>query len=170
MITYHIDKESSRITYDKFSKFVLLGNNIDGRIDINCCRFDNFSEVKKQLPNLVENMQCWGEWDLKLYQVPDNFNIKVLYGYYQVPQKGKLILKLSYMNINKYRKMYIDDAIIHVHSWSSMDREEQIKDASNTFKGSVYEEFLTVLLYQNKVNKASVFETYSLENEKSTYH
>jgi hypothetical protein len=163
---YYSTKKLSHKTINKFSKFVLLGNNIDGYVDIKFHLFDSFDEIKKQFAKLVENIECWGEWDLKLYQVPDNFKIKELYGYYKLPQQGKLILELSYMNISKNISVYINDALIHIHTWSDVFEEELVEDSEQILHGSICEDFTTILLFQEKRRKAFVIETYAIENEK----
>jgi hypothetical protein len=116
MVLTNITKELRCKSLNRFSKFVLIGNNIDGFVNIDVVEFENFDEVKMKLPSIVKSLKFEGEWNLSLYQIPDNFKIKHLYGYYIVPQKGKLILELSYMNVCKNVNVFISDAIIHVFS------------------------------------------------------
>ena len=44
-------------TLDKFSKFVLIGNNIDGFVNVNIVEFGNFEEVKFNLPGILGNLR-----------------------------------------------------------------------------------------------------------------
>ncbi|WP_035759217.1 hypothetical protein [Flavobacterium tegetincola] len=90
--------QSYKRTIDYNSNFVLIGNNIDGSVDVDLIRFNNFEEVKLKLKSILVNLECFGEWDLKLYQVQKNFKISKKYGYYKVPRSGKLILRHSYMD------------------------------------------------------------------------
>jgi len=107
MVLTNITKELRYKSLNRFSKFVLIGNNIDGFVNIDVVEFENFDEVKMKLPSIVKSLKFEGEWNLSLYQIPDNFKIKHLYGYYIVPQKGKLILELSYMNVCKNVNVFI---------------------------------------------------------------
>ena len=133
-------------TLDKFSKFVLIGNNIDGFVNVNIVEFGNFEEVKFNLPGILGNLRYEGEWHLTLYQIPDNFKVKHLYGYYRVPFRGKLILDLSYMNIRKHVVTSITDALIHVYSYSNVQTDKRDKNTGKMIDGSVYEEYITVIL------------------------
>ena len=90
--------QSYKRTIDCNSNFVLIGNNIDGSVDVDIINFNDFEEVKSKLLNILVNIEYCGEWDLKLYQVQKNFKISKKYGYYRVPRSGKLILRHSYMD------------------------------------------------------------------------
>jgi len=114
MINLYSTKRFTIKTIDLFSKFVLIGNNIDGFVDVGLREFENFEDVKSRLPNIIKNLNYAGEWDLKLYQIPDQLKIKRLYGYYKVPLRGKLILEFSYMNVDKNIDVFITDGIIHI--------------------------------------------------------
>ena len=104
------------MVFDKSSRFILIGNNIDGFVNFDMMEFENFDAVKFLFPNIIKNLQFEGEWDLKLYQINSPFKFKRLYGYYRVPAQGKLIFHLSYMNMARHRQVTINDAIIQVYS------------------------------------------------------
>lgn len=70
--------------FDRFSKFLLIGNNIDGFVRFGIQEFENFEEVKKKLPKIIEELKYEGEWKLSLYQVADNYRISYQYEYYRV--------------------------------------------------------------------------------------
>lgn len=80
------------------SKFILIANNIDGRVNFNFCEFNDFEDVKNKLPQILLDTKGEGEWDMKLYQVPDNYRIAMKYEYYRHPNRGKLIYCHSYMD------------------------------------------------------------------------
>jgi len=90
--------QSYKRSIDFNSNFLLIGNNIDGRVDVDIVNFNNFEELKLSLPAILVNLECSGEWNLKLYQVPQQFKIIKKYGYYKVPSRGKLIFEHSYMD------------------------------------------------------------------------
>jgi hypothetical protein len=70
-----------------------------------------------------------------------------------MPLRGKIILELSYMNINKHREIILNDGMIHVFSYSDLDFDEYDKNGKPK-DGTIYEEYVTVLLF-NKVKKTS---------------
>jgi hypothetical protein len=83
---------------NKAAKFILIGNNIDGFVEFNFCEFKNFKTVEEELPVILFSLKACGEWDIKLYQVEDSYEIVRKYGYYKYPKKGKLIYTHSYMD------------------------------------------------------------------------
>jgi hypothetical protein len=87
----------SRKRLNPLSKFIMIGNDIDGGVNFDMQEFENFEQVKLHLFEILTNLKFCGEWDIKLYQVDDNYKIQHLYGYYRKPKKGKLIFKYSYM-------------------------------------------------------------------------
>ena len=159
MITTCQFKIYQKKVFNKFSRFILIGNNIDGFVNFDMMEFDNFDAVKSIFPNIIKNLQYEGEWDLKLYQINDPLKIKLLYGYYRVPAKGKLILNLSYMNMNKHREVTINDSLIHVYSYNDLDFDEYDKFGKPK-DGTIHEEYVTVLLFQERKMKSDVMEKF----------
>lgn len=76
----------------------MVGNNIDGFVAIDIEEFQNFEDLKSRLPLLLSNLECRGEWDVKLYQITKPYRILKKYGYYKIPSHGKLLLEYSYMD------------------------------------------------------------------------
>nr|MBI1231185.1 hypothetical protein [Cytophagales bacterium] len=115
MVNYDIELKLTKFrSFDRFSKFVLIGNNIDGWVDIGIVKFETFQEVIEKLPAILENFTCAGEWHITLYQVSDNYKIKQRYGYYKYPTKGRLIFELTYDRypLDKI-KLYVANSLIH---------------------------------------------------------
>lgn len=79
------------------SKFVLIGNAIDGRLDFNHEIFSDFKAVQYRLPEIIAGLSYVGEWDVALYQVPDDFRFRKIWGYYYKPNRGICIFNYSYM-------------------------------------------------------------------------
>jgi hypothetical protein len=77
---------------------LLVGNNIDGFVDIDIEEFQNFEDLKSRLPLLLSNLECRGEWNVKLYQITKPYRILKKYGYYKTPSHGKILLEHSYMD------------------------------------------------------------------------
>jgi hypothetical protein len=140
---------------------MLIGNNIDGFVNVDMIEFNNFDAVKTLLPNIIKNLKYEGEWTLNLYQINGKLKIKRLYGYYKMPSSGKLILGLSYMNINKHREITINDGIIHVYSYSELDFDEY-NEAGQIENGTIYENYVTVLLFNKGIKKSDVMEEISV--------
>jgi hypothetical protein len=116
-ITHFISNQISHFNgFDRFSKFILIGNQIDGFLNFDMELFDSFSEVKEWLPNIIDQLKEGGEWALELYQVPADFRIRRLYGYYRVPTKGKKVFKVNYMNLGNLVRTFVGNGVIHFES------------------------------------------------------
>ena len=76
----------------------MIGNNIDGFVDIDVIEFQNFKDLKSRLPKLLYNIECAGEWNIRLYQITKPYKIIKKYGYFKTPSHGKFILEHSYMD------------------------------------------------------------------------
>ncbi len=79
-----------------YSKFVLIGNTIDGYLDFKFKEFANFEEVKSHLFDILTKIKSNGEWNIALYQVKESYKLKNKYGYFKVPDRGKLIFSYGY--------------------------------------------------------------------------
>jgi hypothetical protein len=166
MINLYSTKRVTSKTINLFSKFVLIGNNIDGFVDVGIQEFENFEDLKFRLPNIIENIGFAGEWDLKLYQIPDQLKIKRLYGYYKVPLRGRLIFELSYMNADKNIEVFITEGMIHIYTYSELNFDEKDQDTGVIITGSDLKDFITVLLYtKNSKNKRYVNDDLVIEND-----
>lgn len=165
MVTLYSTKVLKYKSFNRFSRFVLIGNNIDGFVDVNIVEFEHFDDVKSRLPDLVKNMDYAGEWDLKLYQIDGILEIKRLYDYYRIPRKGKLILELSYMNIGGKTEVFITDAVIHFRSFSEFYISDEKEDEIEV-NLDIYEDFLTILLFDTHIKKSFVNEIIEIKNQK----
>ncbi len=93
------------------AKFLLIGNNIDGYVDIDQVLFNNFDELKTKLPQIMIKLECSGEWELALYQITKPYKIIKKYGYFKTPSHGKLLLKHSYMDYAIKSLIFTEDKI-----------------------------------------------------------
>jgi hypothetical protein len=81
MVTHYLNnKTKTFVGFDRFSSFVLIGNNIDGFVNVDVITFNNYEEAMKVLPGIFNTLEFAGEWDLSFYQVPNNFTIESQYG------------------------------------------------------------------------------------------
>jgi hypothetical protein len=96
IITYSAQNFKRTVNYNY--QFILIGNSIDGGIDTDIISFIDFKELQSKLPSILVNLEHFGEWDLKLYQVAKPYKIIKKYGYYKVPNSGRLIFEHNYMD------------------------------------------------------------------------
>jgi hypothetical protein len=155
MITIDARRTLKYKYFNRFSKFILLGNNVDGRVSVQFEEFKNWEDVKARLKRIIETITFEGEWKLDFYQVPENYKIKLLYGYYKVPVRGKNLFHLQYDEfIGEIIKLHIDDSMIHFYFLSEYvsfdDNAETYEEYLNV---NVYEDFLTILLFNRDGKK-----------------
>ena len=149
MVSYYQDYHKRRFTkFDRFAKFVLIGNNIDGMVNVDVVKFQDFDEVKNKLPEIFGNLYYEGEWTMHLYQVPDKWSIHHRNKYYKIPSKGKVVFEFSYMNAGERNHIFITNTIIHIATLSKyFDRYwKENNDDSYNFK--IFEEYITVELIE----------------------
>ena len=96
IISYSEQRYKRRL--DISSKFLLLGNNIDGYVSVKKIEFENFENLKEKLPEILIKLECNGEWNVSLYQITKPYKIIKKYGYFITPSHGKLIFAHSYMD------------------------------------------------------------------------
>lgn len=115
MVNFNLTSHKRKFSrFDRFSKFVLIGNDIDGMVNIDIIEFENYENVKERLPIIFENLYFEGEWTLHLYQVPEKWTVHNKYGYYRVPSKGKMVFEFSYMNAGRRNHIFLTNTIIHI--------------------------------------------------------
>lgn len=102
--------------FNRYSKFILIGNQIDGFLKFDKEVFNSYEDVKEWLPQIIHELEAGGEWALELYQVPDNFRIWRKYGYYEVPSRGRRVFNLTYMNFGRLGRCFAGNNIIHFES------------------------------------------------------
>ena len=163
MIEYSTRKRLIHKTIDKDSRFVLIGNKIDGFVDVGIVEFKNFNEVKSVLPQIIKTIEFGGEWDLKLYEIPKVLKIKKLYGYYKVPFNGKLVFTLDYMCMDQNIDFFINDALINVYTYSNPYASTPYGDGESILN-TINEEYITVLLFHKCKKAKFVDEVYVDEN------
>ena len=84
-------------TLEREKPFVLIGNEIDGRLFCpHIYDFKNFSDLKKRLSDILKSIRGEGEWAFDLYQVEADYKIWHRYGYYKYPHRRKFIFKYDY--------------------------------------------------------------------------
>lgn len=169
MIKHYLSTKTKKVTgFNRFSKFVVLGNNIDGMVSIKHEEFENWADFTTRFPEMYKNIDFFGEWSLNIYQVPDDYKLKYKYGYYKVPDKGKMIADIGYMEIaGEQIDVFISNALIHFQSRSTAGTENWDNDIDfdtivdiNTDTDiddenerdfevtEIFEQYLTILLHE----------------------
>ncbi|MDO8968491.1 hypothetical protein [Algoriphagus sp.] len=139
---YHVDG------FNRFYQFFLIPENIDGAVSAVFQRFENFEEVKGELPGIIEELEFFGEWTLSLIQFPKteiNPSINVL------RKKGLEIFQISYMNFNPNSKVLISNNLIHFHS-EFIEGEEDWEQIDPTINFEISETYITILL-EEEINE-----------------
>lgn len=125
-ITY-TEKSVKRIINPN-AKFILIGNNIDGFVSFDFKEFKNFDEVKENLFDILHNIYCVGEWNISLYQVEEGYKIRKKYGYYKIPNRGKMIYCYSYMDSRVSQINFSQDNMVIFNTfmdyWENWHAEE----------------------------------------------
>jgi hypothetical protein len=129
--TINYNAQSYKRSIDYNSNFILIGNNIDGNVNLDSITFRDFEDLKLRLPQIFDNLEYFGEWDLKLYQVSNSCQIIKKYGYYKIPNSGKLIFEYNYMDYHiksilfKDQKMEIIGSHMKViENWNAKSDED----------------------------------------------
>jgi hypothetical protein len=129
LILYSDQSYKRRI--DISSKFLLIGNNIDGYVNINKIEFDDFVSLKEKLTEILIKLECNGEWNVSLYQISKQYKIIKKHGYYMVPSHGKLILEHSYMdypiksiNFLPNKIQIISSCLEVIENWNATSNED----------------------------------------------
>lgn len=109
------------------SKFILIGNTIDGFLDFKFQEFENFEDVKKMLFCTLKDINAAGEWEICLYQVSDDYKIRYKYDRnFRVPRRGKLIYKYSYMDYPINKIIFKDDVMTAICTYLHCDQSWQL--------------------------------------------
>lgn len=151
-ITHYIDNQISHFRgFNRYSKFILIGNIIDGYLSFGKEVLNSYAEVKEWLPQIITGIEGGGEWALELYQIPDDYKIRKLYGYYEVPLRGKKVFKLSYMNFGSLGRCFVGNSVIHFESQTIYQETNNYPTLPiTTYR--VYEENYSIHLHEDEKN------------------
>lgn len=148
--------------FNRHSKFILIGNQIDGFLKFDKEVFNSYEDVKEGLPQIIHQLEAGGEWALELYQVPNNFRIWKKYGYYEVPSRGRKVFLLNYMNFGRLERCFTGNSLIHFES-RSIDKDYYSQPETIL---NIYEDNYTILLHENEDTYAFLVNDYPGDLEK----
>ncbi len=114
--TVKYDEVTLRHTLNPISKFILIGNNIDGHVNFDFKEFQNFNDLKIELPDILLNLRGEGEWTVCLYQVKENYKLRKKYNYFRVPVSGKELYEYNYMDDTLRNVSFLKDSIVFFHA------------------------------------------------------
>ena len=160
MITHHITNKVKTVKgFNRFSKFLVIGNHIDGYISIGQEEFKNWEDFKQRFPDMYRDLTFQGEWSLHIYQVPNDYKIKYKCEYYKVPNKAKMIADIGYMEIaGEQLDVFISNGLMHFQSrtidgtenWETeFNFDKEVDDEIDFYETSVTEDFLTIILKED---------------------
>lgn len=153
MVTHHVSTKSSTFSgFDRFSKFVLIGNNIDGYVNVDVEEFLDFHAATKRLPEIFKTLDFAGEWNVSFYQVPNNWKIALKYGYYKVPKMGKKVFSFGYMHCGDENEIFLTPALIHI-ACITKNIDEQWEDEGDRLEVTICEEYYTTRLIEHLDDK-----------------
>lgn len=145
-ITHSIYSENHQVNgFNRFHHFFLIPESIDGGVNASFHQFVNFEEVKSQLPETIEKLEFFGEWTLRLLQVPKSKIINREPDIEFIRDNGKKIFEISYMNFNPNSKVFISNSLIHFYS-ELIDGEEDWEEIDPTLNFEINETNITILL------------------------
>lgn len=171
MITHSLNNRIKIITgFNRFSKFLVLGNNIDGFVNIKQEEFKDWADLMQRFPEMYRNLKFAGEWSLNIYQVPDDYKIKYQYGYFMVPKKGKMIADIGYMQVaGKKLDVFISNGMLHFNSRSADTTNNYYKGIEDLKGTIIYEEFLTIIL-REEIDNVCFKDEYYPGNADAIHH
>lgn len=69
------------------------------------------------------------------------------------------------MNVDENIEVFINDGMIHIYTYSSLNFDEKDEETGIIKTGSVMEEFITVLLYHKSKKRSYVDENMEIDND-----
>lgn len=153
-ITHIITTEAHQVSgFNRFHQFFLVPEQIDGGVSASFQRFENFEEVCKQLPEIIENLEFFGEWTLSLFQLEKK---EIDPSITVIQEKGLEIFQVSYMNFNPNSKVFISTGLIHFYS-EFTEGEEDWEQSDPTINFEILETNITILL-KEEINEVRFLE------------
>lgn len=147
-ITHLISNEVHHVNgFNRFHQFFLIVEKIDGGVSAKNQRFANFEEVKIKLPEIIENLEFFGEWSLSLIQFPQGTNQEAYSLKNELPENGIKIFELSYMNFDPYSRVFLSNSLIHFYS-EQIEGEEDWDQIDPTINFEITDTNITILLME----------------------
>jgi hypothetical protein len=141
---HSINSEINQIDgFNRYHQFFLIPDRIDGGLTADFQQFENFEEVKRHLPKIIEELEFFGEWALRLIQVPKSKRVDSDIDF--ILRNGKEIFEISYMNFNPNTKVFLSNSLIHFYS-ELIDGEEDWEETDPSINFEINETNITILL------------------------
>lgn len=142
------------VGFNRFHQFFLIPDRIDGGLSAEFQQFENFEEVKRQLPKIIEELEFFGEWALRLIQVPKSKIVDSDIDF--ILRNGIEIFEINYMNFNPYTKVFLSNSLIHFYS-ELIDGEEDWEEIDPSINFDIEEPHITILL-KEEINEVQFLE------------
>lgn len=113
-ISLSFEEQIYKTPIDFGAKFALIGNNIDGFVGVEVITFATYSDLKEKLPAVLVGLECFGEWNLTLYQYHGTMQMNVVHGYYKSVVGGTVLFKYDYMHLPVVQMDFFDNRAVLV--------------------------------------------------------
>lgn len=94
---------------------------------------------------MLLNLESWGEWELKLYQITKPYRIIRKYDYFKTPSRGKLLLEYSYMDyqiksieILPHKIQIVGSYLEVIENWEATSNEDFLNYAVDVEVRNIY--------------------------------
>ncbi|EKB49592.1 hypothetical protein [Cecembia lonarensis] len=152
MIFLTIDKETLVFKgFDRYSKFILIGNSESGYINIKTKEYSCFEEVIQSLPRIINDLAFFGNWDLCLYQIPKTYKLIEKPRNYLKPDRGKMIFKIDSNIATSLMDIFVNFSMIH---FAFYEKKVNSKKDQHSIEYNIHlsERYVNILLEENSKN------------------
>lgn len=155
MITYQLKKSVEVFrNFNRFSTFLLIGNNLGGYINVKIVEFKSFEEVIKRFPRIINDLAFYGKWDLCLYQVPKEYQLIEKPRSYKIPKNGERIFKLDHVIATSFIDIFVNFSMIHL-ALSDKKIQSESSQGNTSFIFRMSEIYLTIEL-EEKIDQKTI--------------
>lgn len=152
MISLDIKKESILFNdFDRYSKFLLIGNSINGYVNVKVKEFNCYEEVIQNLPRIINDLAFYGNWDLTLYQVTRVYKLEEKPKKYFFPKNGKKIFQIDAKIATSFMDIFVNFSIIQLVFYEKTIVQKKDKEQI-VYSIELKEKYITILLEEHPKN------------------
>ncbi|WP_194976275.1 hypothetical protein [Aquiflexum lacus] len=166
MITYHLNRHIEIFKgFNRFSKFILIGNSSYGYLNVKKVNFDCFEEVIKKLPIIINDLAFNGKWDLTLYQITGQYDLIEKSKNHFIPKKGRRVFKLDDQIATTFMDIFVNFSIIHL-ALCNKEIKTNIVPGESSYFIELSENYLTIHLEENIHQKSISLKIFNGDQDK----
>lgn len=148
-ISFHIERSTVIFKgFNRFSKFLLIGNYTSGYVNVKIKEFQNFEQVIKLLPGIINDLAFYGKWELALYQVPRSYTMIEHPQSLRIPKNGIPIFKLDHQDATRFMDIFVNFSMIHLALYDKQVDQSK-KGEKIQYHIKLTESYLTIQLEEN---------------------